>query len=100
MSRHLPNETIHSKIKAKIRDIIWLSMCSVRRKININARKECFEVFGYDFMVDAAFKTWLIEINTNPAIEECSSVLKQLVPRMIDDTFKLTLDQILPTQHK
>lgn len=75
-------------------------MCSVRRKININARKECFEVFGYDFMVDAAFKTWLIEINTNPAIEECSSVLKQLVPRMIDDTFKLTLDQILPTQHK
>jgi D-alanine-D-alanine ligase-like ATP-grasp enzyme len=70
-------------------------MCSVRRKINLNGRKDCFEVFGYDFMIDAAHKTWLIEVNTNPAIEECSSVLKSLIPRMIDDMFKLTVDKIL-----
>ena len=45
-------------------------------------------------MIDEAYKVWLIEINTNPAIEECSSVLKMLIPRMIDDMFKLTIDKI------
>ena len=34
--------SIFNGIKAKIKEIIWLSMCSVRRKININSRKECF----------------------------------------------------------
>ena len=36
----------------------------------------------------------MIEVNTNPAIEECSSVLKMLIPRMLDDMFKLTIDKI------
>ena len=31
--------SIFAGIKAKIKEIIWLSMCSVRRKINVNARK-------------------------------------------------------------
>lgn len=41
-------------------------------------------------------KTWLIEVNTNPCIEESSPLLGQLIPRMLDDAFKLTLDQIFP----
>lgn len=69
-------------------------MCSARRKINVNGRNNCFQLFGYDFMIDQAYKVWLIQINTNPAIEECSNVLKMLIPRMLDDMFKLTLDKI------
>jgi tubulin monoglycylase TTLL3/8 len=45
-------------------------------------------------MIDEALKVWLIEVNTNPAIEECSSVLRMLIPRMLDDMFKLTIDRI------
>jgi tubulin monoglycylase TTLL3/8 len=51
-------------------------------------------------MIDSAFKVWLIEVNTNPAIEECSNVLKKLIPRMIDDMFKLTIDKILNLSYK
>lgn len=69
-------------------------MVAARRKINFNARKECFEIFGYDFMVDSQFKVWLIEVNTNPAIDDCSPMLKAMIPRMLDDAFKLTLDKI------
>ena len=43
-------------------------MCSALRKINVNGRKDWFQLFGYDFMIDEAYKTWLIEVNTNPAI--------------------------------
>jgi len=30
----------------------------------------CFEVFGFDFMMDDNFETWLIEINGQPALAE------------------------------
>jgi D-alanine-D-alanine ligase-like ATP-grasp enzyme len=33
------------------------------------------EIFGYDFILDSDLKTWLIEVNTNPCIEESSPLL-------------------------
>ena len=40
---------------------------------------------------------FLIEVNTNPCIEESSSILKALIPRMINDALKLTIDVVFPT---
>lgn len=71
-----------------------MSLLSVKKKLNPNKRKECFEIFGYDFIIDADFNTWLIEANTNPCLEESSEILKMLLPRMLNDAFKLTIDQI------
>jgi tubulin--tyrosine ligase len=34
--------------------------------MNPNKIKSCFELFGFDFMIDVDFRTWLIEVNTNP----------------------------------
>lgn len=47
-------------------------------------------------MLDHKHKPWLIEVNTNPCLEESSEILKMLLPRMIDDAFKLTLDLVFP----
>ena len=76
--------------------IIEQTMMSVRQKINKNNRKFCMEIFGYDFMVDKQMNPWLIEVNTNPCLEESNQLLKELVPRMLDDAFKLTLDVMFP----
>jgi tubulin--tyrosine ligase len=38
----------------------------------------------------------LIEVNTNPCIEESSNLLKTLLPRMLEDMFKLTVDVVFP----
>lgn len=54
------------------------------------------EIFGYDFIIDQELNPWLIEVNTNPCLEESSTLLKVLLPRMIDDALKLTLDQVFP----
>jgi hypothetical protein len=53
------------------------------------------EVFGLDIMIDEDLGLWLIEVNRNPCLEESNSYLAQLIPRMIDDFFKLTIDKIL-----
>lgn len=52
-----------------MKDIIKTTAQSVKKKINKLDRLFCFEIFGYDFMLDEDGRLWLIEINTNPCIE-------------------------------
>jgi len=39
-------------------------------------------------------EAWLIEINTNPCLEESSPLLQLLLPRMMNDALKLTVDLV------
>ena len=87
---------IFPQMKNSIKDVL----ISVRNQINFNKRKFCYEIFGFDFIIDQDLNTWLIEVNTNPCLEESSLLLKKLIPRMIDDTFKLTIDLIYPPNQK
>jgi len=59
----------------------------------------CFEIYGYDFILDKDFEPWLLEINDNPGLCESSPLIKTLVPRMLDDAFRLTLDLIYNTKY-
>jgi hypothetical protein len=43
------------------------------------------------------FEVRLIEVNTNPCIEEPNSLLKMYVPRMLDDMLKIVLDPLFGT---
>ena len=61
-------------------------------RLNKRNRKYGMQLLGYDFMIDENLKLWLIEVNANPCLEESSNLLKMLIPRMLDDAFKLTLD--------
>ena len=81
----------------KFKKIIEISMKSVKKLININQRKGSFEIFGYDFMLDEELNPYLIEINTNPGLEISSPLISKLIPRMIDDTFRLTIDEVFGT---
>ena len=80
--------------------IIALSANAVKGKINLSNRANCFEIFGYDFILDANYRPFLLEINTNPGYEESSPLIKMLVPRMIDDAMKLTIDKEFETRYK
>ena len=48
-------------------------------------------------MIDCNFEPFLIEINTNPGLEESSPLIKMLVPRMLDDALRLTVDKEFDT---
>ena len=58
-------------------------MQSVKNTLNKENRSFCFEIFGYDFIIDESFNVSLIEVNTNPCLEESSDLLKKLLPRML-----------------
>jgi hypothetical protein len=54
------------------------------------------EILGYDFMMDKNAKVWLIEVNTNPCLELSSNYLAILIPSMVDNAFKISLDPLFP----
>jgi hypothetical protein len=42
-------------------------------------------------MIDQNFKTWLIEVNTNPCLELSSPLLARIIPSMIENALKIAL---------
>ena len=89
-----------NKVNVDFRKDIWPKICDAvknavkccKHRMNVLNRKNCFEIFGCDFIIDKLWNVFLIEINTNPGFEESSPVIKELLPRMIDDAFKICLD--------
>jgi hypothetical protein len=92
--------SVYEDLVPQMKELVIKSMHSVRKKLDVHRRKHCFELFGYDFILDEDFNVWLIEVNTNPCIEESSQLLKILLPRMIEDMLKLTVDVIFPKNRK
>ena len=69
---------------------------AIFKKIDPYRREHCFELFGYDFMLDNKFKPWLIEVNTNPCLELSSPYLSRLIPSVIDNLLRITVDCLFP----
>jgi hypothetical protein len=91
-SRGLSGAEIKQRIEIQHKDLIIHSLKAIKGKLKI--RKYTFELVGYDFFIDEDLQSYIIEVNTNPCIEESSNLLKTLVPRMLDDMFRLTVDQV------
>ena len=70
-----------------MKDIVIDSFLAVKNMMNPNRRKNTFELFGYDFMIDEDYRTWLIEVNTNPYLGKPNSWAESFVPKMVDEMF-------------
>ena len=85
-------DAFKEKIVPSMKEHILTTILAVKKNFVAREYKYCFEIFGYDFIIDNKLNTWLIEVNTNPCIEESSPLLRCLIPRMLNDAFKLTID--------
>ena len=72
----MEREEDYADVIDQIKNIVKISTLSVRRKLNREHRRNCFEIFGFDFMLDHNCKPWLIEVNTNPCLSESSPLLE------------------------
>ena len=52
-------------------------------------RNACFELFGFDVMLDADVKPWLIEVNVSPDLASTSPLDRQLKGTLAADTLHL-----------
>lgn len=98
IDQHYPERDYNFKRDGlpQMKEMIKHSLLSVRKKLNPNNREFCFELFGYDFIMDEDLNLWLIEVNTNPCLEESSNMLKYYLRRMVEDMIKLEIDPKFP----
>ncbi len=79
-----------NEIQKKIEKIVILSLESAKHKL-FN-RKNNFELFGFDIMLDDKLNVYLIEINASPDWTYSTKVTEKLVKIASDDIMKVVLD--------
>lgn len=78
------------KMKQGIENAVINTLESVQDMFE--SKKGCFELFGYDFMIDDEFNTWLIEVNSSPAMDYSTDVTSRLVKMVLEDSIKVVVD--------
>lgn len=79
---------------SKIYDIIIKSFLCVDSHIyngmkSSNAQKNCFEVFGFDILLDSDLKPWVLEANLSPSFATDSPLDMAIKTNLLTDVFNL-----------
>jgi tubulin polyglutamylase TTLL1 len=53
--------------------------------------KHCFEIYGYDVLIDDALKPWLIEVNASPSLSSSTEIDRILKMGIIQDAFHVVV---------
>ena len=61
----------------------------VNTKKLVNHRSNCFELFGFDVILDSELKPWLLEVNLSPALSTDSPLDAYIKGNLISDTLTL-----------
>jgi len=64
----------------------------------VGPNQTCFEIYGFDVMLDDHLKPWLLEVNTFPSLSSSSPFDKRVKTMLIADS--LTLAGFLPFDHE
>ena len=78
----------------RMKDMALDCYLSAKQSLNPNKRGNSYELLGFDFMIDEDFRTWLIEVNTNPYIGLHNKGMSHIIPEMFKDMHKITIDPI------
>lgn len=84
-------------IYPRMKDLIIDLVCSCEKEMFAKKKLEnCFELYGFDFIIDEDLRVWLIEANKNPGFGLPTDKAKALLDEMADEMISLTLDSIFP----
>lgn len=76
-------------------DLLWRNICLlvVKSLVVVNERMShqpcCFEVFGYDVIIDSDLRPWLLEVNASPSLARENALDIRVKNAMIRDTILL-----------
>lgn len=59
----------------------------------VEPRKNSWELYGLDFMVDEACNAWLIEINSSPACDYSTGVTERFVKKALVEVLQVVFDR-------
>ena len=85
----------YNLVMKRAKDVMIKTLISVEPHI-FNAtsrctkhRNICFELFGFDILLDAKLKAWLLEVNISPSLSSSSPLDKKIKTVLICDTLNI-----------
>ncbi|KRX02354.1 hypothetical protein PPERSA_09971 [Pseudocohnilembus persalinus] len=93
-----PNQQtdIQQFIMQKMKDLVIDTFNAIKDQMLNSKRNYCYELFGYDFLIDEDLRVWLIETNLNPYLGVPNSYIGNILPKMINSMFQIILDPHFP----
>ncbi|XP_034027354.1 protein polyglycylase TTLL10 [Thalassophryne amazonica] len=86
----VPRDWVLAAFTRRMQQIMTQCFLSVKSKLD--CRLGFFDLIGCDFMFDADFQVWLLEMNCNPALHTNCEVLKKVIPATVVEILDLTLE--------
>jgi hypothetical protein len=80
---------------SRIYDVIIKSILAGEHYVNAALKKNnlhrnnCFEIFGYDILLDSDLKPWLMEVNLSPSLATESPLDLTIKANLLADAFNL-----------
>ena len=60
---------------------------------SVQDQQGCFELYGFDILLDDTCKPWLLEVNLSPACAERTDWLKDMLDSMIEGLLRIVIDK-------
>ena len=80
---------------SQIKDIALKTIISIESvvtaaiEMHVPSRSNCFELFGFDILVDASMQPWLLEVNLSPSMNCDTGLDLRLKTQLVADLFTL-----------
>jgi tubulin polyglutamylase TTLL1 len=84
------------RLFSAIHGLIYHSLRAVQGVIVSD--RHCFECYGYDVLVDADLKPWLLEVNASPSLTVTTEADRALKTKLIHDILRVVLPPGFPRE--
>eukprot|EP00668_Euglena_longa_P014026 GGOE01017991.1.p1 GENE.GGOE01017991.1~~GGOE01017991.1.p1 ORF type:complete len:408 (+),score=146.40 GGOE01017991.1:110-1333(+) len=88
------SKAVADTLVANMKFIIVQSLRSCQGVISND--KHCFELYGYDLLIDGSMKPWLIEINASPSLSHTTATDRHLKTELLRDVFDIVIPPDFP----
>jgi hypothetical protein len=86
----IDREEFTTKVNGRMKEIMRMIFETV--KVKLDRTFGCFELFGFDFLLDNKLVPQFIEVNKNPALFTDTLAQKQVLTELVDRVIKLALE--------
>jgi len=73
-------------------DIHWLIVHSLKSVSGVMVNdRHCYEVYGYDIIIDDFLKPWIIEVNASPSLSATTSADRIMKFSLVNDVINIVV---------
>ncbi|KAK9815849.1 hypothetical protein WJX72_010743 [[Myrmecia] bisecta] len=86
------------QLNTRVQAVIGECLEAVSSELTFFTLPNCFELFGFDLLVDEDWQVWLLEANAEPDLKQTGSRLRPLIAGLIEGTLELVVDPLAGPQ--